>query len=401
MIQDLHSAFSVSAQNMKRSVIREVLKLTQIPDIISFAGGLPAPESFPIEDIKRITAEVLDKEGSAALQYGATEGEVGLRKILVERYRKQGLSLEMDNLVMLTSSQQGLSLLGKIFLDPEDVVLCGLPSYLGGISAFVTYGAKLKGIPFDEKGMRSDLLEEKLIELKNKGIKPKFIYLVPDFQNPAGITMPEKRRKEILDLAYKYDVLIIEDSPYRELRYDGKEQKMLYEMDKSGHVITLGTFSKTFVPGFRLGWVVADAKIIDKFVMSKQSADLCASPFLQKITLRYIEEGLYDENIKKTISNYRVKRDIMLKAFEDYMPEGVTWTKPEGGLFLFLNLPKHMDASDVFTKAIEKKVAFVIGSVFHCDGSGKNTIRMNFSHASREMNLEGVKRLAEVIKKEM
>ncbi|HDQ16186.1 MAG TPA: PLP-dependent aminotransferase family protein, partial [Bacteroidetes bacterium] len=279
--------FSSSAKGMKRSAIREVLKLTQREDIISFAGGLPAPESFPIEDIKRIAVKVLDRDQSKALQYGATEGENELRQILVDRYKKQGVELELENLVMLTSSQQGLSLLGKVFLDPEDIVICGLPSYLGGISAFSTYGAKLQGIPLDDKGMRSDFLEKELQKLKDNGKKPKFIYLVPDFQNPAGITMPESRRIEIIQLAHKYGVLIVEDSPYRELRYEGEEQRMIYELDKEGQTITLGTFSKTFVPGFRLGWVMADPSIIDKFVMSKQSADLCTSAFLQRITIEY------------------------------------------------------------------------------------------------------------------
>ena len=397
----IQEVFSSSAKGMKRSAIREVLKLTQREDIISFAGGLPAPESFPIEDIKRIAVKVLDRDQSKALQYGATEGENELRQILVDRYKKQGVELELENLVMLTSSQQGLSLLGKVFLDPQDIVICGLPSYLGGISAFSTYGAKLHGIPFDDKGMRSDFLEKELQSLKEKGKKPKFIYLVPDFQNPAGITMPESRRKEIIALAHKYEVLIVEDSPYRELRYEGEEQRMIYDLDKEGQTITLGTFSKTFVPGFRLGWVMADPIIIDKFVMSKQSADLCTSAFLQKITIEYIKEGLYDKNIKTIIDNYREKRNIMLDAFEKYMPEGVSWTKPEGGLFLFLNLPEHMDAEQLFVKAIEEKVAFVIGSAFHCDGSGKNTMRLNFSHASKQMNLEGVKRLAKVIKEEI
>jgi len=398
---NIHEDFSLSAQGMKRSAIREVLKLTQREDIISFAGGLPAPESFPIEDIKRIAVKVLDRDQSKALQYGATEGENELRQILVDRYKKQGVNLELDNLVMLTSSQQGLSLLGKVFLNPDDIVICGLPSYLGGISAFATYGAKLHGIPFDDKGMRSDFLEKELQSLKEKGKKPKFIYLVPDFQNPAGITMPESRRIEIIQLAHKYEVLIVEDSPYRELRYEGEEQRMIYELDKEGQTITLGTFSKTFVPGFRLGWVMAAPIIIDKFVMSKQSADLCTSAFLQKITIEYIKEGLYDKNIKTIIDNYREKRNIMLDAFEKHMPEGVSWTKPEGGLFLFLNLPEHMDAEQLFVKAIEEKVAFVIGSAFHCDGSGKNTMRLNFSYASKEMNLEGVKRLAKVIKEEI
>ncbi|MCG8410739.1 MAG: PLP-dependent aminotransferase family protein [Bacteroidales bacterium] len=383
---------------MKKSAIRELLKLTQRPEIISFAGGLPAPESFPIDQLKDITNEVLDQDGIAALQYGATEGVTELRQILVDRYNKEGLNIELKNLVITTSSQQGLDLVAKIFVNPGDKVICGLPSYLGGLGAFNSYGAELVGIKFDDKGMRADLLDEKLAELKTQGIKPKFIYIIPDFQNPAGITMPESRRLEIIEVAKKYDILIVEDSPYREVRFEGKPQKTIFELDNSGQVILLGTFSKIFVPGFRIGWVVANEKIVDKFVVAKQSTDLCTPTMNQKIAYKYIEKGYFDANLKTIIEQYHEKRDNMLSAFREFMPEGVTWTEPEGGLFLFLTLPQGMDAEDLFKKAIENDVAFVLGSVFHCDGSGKNTMRINFSYMSKERTTEGVKRLAKAIK---
>lgn len=401
MISDLNEIFSVSAKSMKRSAIRELLKLTQRKDIISFAGGLPSPESFPIEQLKEITTEVLEKEGAQALQYGATEGDNRLREILVERYRKDGVNITTNNLVITTASQQGLDLLPKIFINPGDKIICGLPSYLGGLSAFSTYGANMIGIKLDEKGMRSDLLEKTLAEMKAKGEKPKFIYIIPDFQNPAGITMPESRRLEIIDIAHKYDVLIVEDSPYRELRFNGKAQKTIFELEGTGQVILLGTMSKIFVPGFRIGWVVAHEEIIDKIVMAKQATDLCTSPFLQKIAAKYFEKGYFDENLKKIISSYRDKRDAMLAAFSKYMPEGVKWTEPEGGLFLFMTLPEHMKSEDLFNVAIKENVAFVLGHVFHCDGSGLNTLRINFSFESKEKNEEGVKRLASAIKKLM
>jgi len=399
MIKNLQEAFSVSAQNMKRSAIRELLKLTQRPDVISFAGGLPAPESFPIEDLKKITTEIYDTDGPAALQYGATEGVTALREVLVERYQKQGLDIKLDNLVIMTSSQQALDLLGKIFINRGDKIICGLPSYLGGLSAFSTYGAELEGIQFDDKGMRSDLLEEKLAALQAEGKKPKFIYIIPDFQNPAGITMPEGRRMEIIEIAKKYDVLIVEDSPYREVRFEGEPQRMMYQLDNSGHVITLGTFSKIFVPGFRIGWVMANEQVVDKLVVAKQTADLCTPTLNQMIAAKYINEGYFDKNLTAIIEQYKEKRDNMLACFREYMPDGVTWTEPEGGLFLFLNLPKGMDAEELFKKAIEKNVAFVIGKVFHCDGSGENTMRINFSYMSKEKTTEGVKRLAAAIKK--
>ncbi|NHB67497.1 aminotransferase-like domain-containing protein [Perlabentimonas gracilis] len=401
MVTDLNSVFSNTAKGMKRSAIRELLKLTQRSDIISFAGGLPAPDTFPIDQLKEISCEVLDTEGAQALQYGATEGDMKLREILVERYKKEGLKLDINNLVITTASQQALDLIPKIFINPGDKIICGLPSYLGGLSAFSTYGAQMVGIKLDDKGMRADLLEQELEKMKANGEKPKFLYIIPDFQNPAGITMPESRRLEIIEIARKYDVLIVEDSPYRELRFDGEVQRTMYELDGTGHVILLGTLSKIFVPGFRIGWVVAHEDVIDKIVMAKQSTDLCTSPYVQKIAAKYYEKGYFDENLKKIIDSYRIKRDAMLEAFRKYMPKGVSWTEPEGGLFLFLTLPEHMNSEDLFKIAIEQKVAFVLGSVFHCDGSGKNTMRLNFSFMNKEQNDEGVKRLAEAIKQLM
>ncbi|MBI9054527.1 MAG: PLP-dependent aminotransferase family protein [Bacteroidales bacterium] len=401
MISDLEQIYSTSIKGMKKSAIRELLKLTQRPEIISFAGGLPAPETFPIEQLKEITNEVLENDGSAALQYGATEGVTELRQILIDRYNNEGLNLELNNLVITTSSQQGLDLLAKIFINRGDKVICGLPSYLGGLGAFNSYGAEMIGIKFDEHGMRADILEEKLAGLKSQGIKPKFIYIIPDFQNPAGITMPESRRLEIIEIAKKYDILIVEDSPYREIRFEGEVQKTIYELDNSGHVILLGTFSKIFVPGFRVGWVVANEKIVDKFVIAKQSTDLCTPTLNQKIVHKYIEKGYFDANLKEIIVQYHDKRDNMLKAFKEFMPEGVKWTEPEGGLFLFLTLPNKMNAEVLFKKAIDNNVAFVLGSVFHCDGSGTDTMRINFSFVSKDKSTEGVKRLAAAIKELM
>jgi 2-aminoadipate transaminase len=401
MINDLENIFSESAQGMQRSAIREILKLTQKPEVISFGGGLPSPESFPISELKEIVNEILDTDGPSALQYSATEGIPELKKILTERHQKEGFNIEEENVSVITSSQQGLYILGKIFIDKNDKVICGLPSYLGGISAFSTFGADLIGIKFDEKGMRADKLEEKLAELKRNGEKPKFIYVIPDFQNPAGITMPEERRMEIIQIARKYDVLIVEDSPYREIRFEGEHQKTLFQLDNDGQVITLGTFSKTFAPGFRLGYAIAHKDIINKMVIAKQSMDLCTPTFNQKIAAKYIEKGLFDKNLKNTIDQYRKKRDNMLKAFREYMPDGVSWTEPEGGLFLFMTLPEHMDAEKLFYKAIEKNVAFVMGNVFHCDNSGKNTMRINFSFVPEDKATEGIQRLAEAIKEEM
>jgi len=401
MVNNLQNRFSNTIKNSKRSVIRELLKLTQRKGLISFAGGLPAPESFPVEELKDIVAEMLNTDGTMALQYGETEGDIRLRKALIERYKTEGVQMELGNLIITTASQQGLDLLAKIFINPDDKVICGLPSYLGGLSAFRSYGAQLVGVPLDEHGLRSDLLDKTLAELKAKNELPKFIYIIPDFQNPAGITMPEWRRKEILEIAYKYDVLIAEDSPYREIRFEGKPQPMFYQLDNKGYVITLGTFSKTFAPGFRIGWVMANEEIIDKFVVAKQATDLCTSAFVQKIAATYIEKGYFDKNIQRTVAMYKEKRDAMLDSLEKYMPQGVRWTKPEGGLFLFVTLPEWMDSEKLFMRAIEKNVAFVMGNAFYCDGSGRNTMRLNFSFMSVENNIEGIRRLADAIKEEM
>jgi 2-aminoadipate transaminase len=401
MINSIDKFLSYSAKNMKRSAIREILKLLSKPGMISFAGGLPAPQTFPIDDLKEIAVEVLQKDGASALQYSTTEGDPLLRKMLVERHYKQGLNIGMENIIITSGSQQALDLIGRIFIDPDDYVLCGLPSYLGGISAFGVYGAKLKGITLDENGMRPDELEKAIITLKDLGRKIKFLYIIPDFQNPAGITVPESRRFQIIDLAEKYDFLIVEDSPYREVRFEGEPQRMMYSLDRTGRVISLCTFSKIFAPGFRVGWVIGQPMILDKLVMAKQTADMCTSAFVQKILARYLEKGLLEKNLIKTIALYRERRNHMLDCFKKYMPEKVTWTEPQGGLFLFVTMPFHLDAGKILNNAIANNVAFVDGSTFFCNDTGHNTMRINFSYSNNEEIEEGVKRLAQVIKNEL
>lgn len=397
MITNVNEVLSITSQGRKRSAIRELLKLTQRPEIISFAGGLPSPESFPVAELKEVMNEVMDNEAAYALQYGTTEGDPLLKEMIVQHYRQYGIEVLLDNILITTASQQGLDLVSKVFINRGDKIIAELPSYLGGLGAFISYGAEVLGVPIDEEGMKVDKLEELLEDLKSKGEKPKFIYIVPDFQNPAGITTPNHRRVKILELAKKYDVLILEDSPYRELRFEGEHQDTFYSLDGTGHVILLGTFSKIFAPGFRIGWVLAHEKIIEHLVTAKQSTDLCTSPFTQRIAARFIEKGYLTESIKRIINLYREKRDIMLQAFETHMVEGVEWTKPQGGLFLFLKMHEHLDAEKLLARAIEKNVAFVAGSNFYCNGQGKNTARINFSFATKEDNVEGVKRIAKVI----
>ncbi len=401
MIKSVNRFLSHSGKTTKRSAIREILKLLEKPEMISFAGGLPAPETFPVEDLKEIVLEILEKNGAEGLQYGTTEGDPHLRRMLVKRHRAHGLNIGVENLIITTGSQQALDLIARILIDHGDYVLCGLPSYLGGLNAFSTYGAKLKGIPLDKNGMKPDELEETIVHLKELGRKIKFIYLIPDFQNPAGITIPESRRIRIIEIAEKYDLLIIEDSPYREIRFEGEPQRLMYQLDMTGRVITLCTFSKIFAPGFRVGWVIGNTEILERIVMAKQTADLCTSPFVQKVIARYIEKGLLEKNLVRTIDLYRERKNHMINCFRKYMPENVTWTEPEGGLFLFVTLLCNTDCEAILRKAIEKNVAFVPGSTFFCNNTGCNTMRINFSFSNHHDIEEGVKRLSMVIKEEI
>lgn len=400
MITDLQDILSINIKGMKRSAIRELLKYLGTPGLISFSGGFPSPATFPTEELKTIIAEVMDTEAAYALQYGATEGDNLLRTLLVERYKASGVDMGIENMIITTASQQALDLIAKMFIDRGDYVIVGLPSYLGGLSAFNSYGANMVGIPMDEEGEDPNIMEAKLKELIGMGKKPKFIYLIPDFQNPAGVTMSERRRKEILELAYKYDVLIIEDSPYRELRYEGTPQKTIYEMDGTGHVVLLGTFSKIFCPGFRIGWVVGHPDVLDKIVVGKQATDLCTPPFTQRIAARYIEKGLLDPKIGDIRKMYAEKQKTMLSALEQYMPEEISWTHPEGGLFLMAKGPETLDTNAILLDCIkEANVAYVAGNSFFCDGSGNNTMRLNFSYESIEKNIEGCQRLGTFFKK--
>jgi len=396
---NLSKKLSRLANKGERSVIREILKLLEKGDIISFAGGLPSPESFPIEDIREIVDKVLREDGKQVLQYGATEGDKVLCEQLAAYCNKRNFGISAKNVLPTASSQQALDIIGRMFLDKGDNIIMGLPSYLGAINAFKAYQPNIIGVKHDEHGLSATLMEKALKDLAARGEHAKFVYMVPDFQNPAGITMPQKRREEILALAKEFDLLIIEDSPYCEIRFRGEDQPTFYSMDDSGRVLNLGTFSKILAPGLRLGWIVADQEVLDFAVVVKQTMDLCTSPFSQRVVGRYMEAGLLEPTIKKTVASYRKKAEAMLQSFEKFMPAGVSWTTPEGGLFLFLNLPEHMDSEELMESAVKDfKVAFVPGVVFHCDGSGKNTLRMNFSYEPVEEIRKGVRRLAEAIR---
>jgi len=398
IFDNLDDFFSSGIKESKRSVIRELLKLINNPEIISFAGGLPSPEAFPIKEVQEICNDLIPKEGAYMMQYGATEGDPSLRKELIKIANKAGMDAEEHNLLITTASQQALDLVTKIFINRGDPIIVGIPTYLGGLQAFRSYGADIHGVTMDKEGESSVEIEKKLIELKKAGKKVKFIYVIPDFQNPSGITMSKRRRIEILELATKHEVFVIEDSPYRDLRYRGEHEPTIHSLDKERLVIQIGTFSKIFIPGFRIGWIFAHKTIIDKLTVAKQATDLCTPAFNQRIAAEYLRRGLLDVQIEKIKKIYSAKMNLMLSEFEKNMPKGVTWTEPDGGLFLLVTVPEHIDLEKEFQKAIDRKVAYVIGSAFTHDNSRKNTMRINFSYSSPEQIKEGVKRLADMIR---
>ncbi len=395
--------FADRAMGMKASDIRELLELTQRPEIISLAGGLPNTDAFPVEEIAKICKDILKNDSHKALQYSATEGIRPLRMALLDYMKEQlGVGGEVDNLIVTTGSQQALSLISMVILDPGDMILTTAPSYVGGLGAFRSYQAKIECVAQDDEGLVIDSLEEKLKELKLRDIKPKMIYVVPTFQNPAGVTMTEKRREEMLELAIDYDVLILEDDPYSRLRFEGEDVKPVKYFDYEGRVIFLGTMSKLLSPGLRVAWIHSPKDLSRKFAIAKQSADLCSTTFSQYIAYEFLNRGHLLPHIEKIKTMYKRKRDIMLAAMEKYFPENVTWTYPEGGMFSWVTMPEHMDSKLILMRAIkEDNVAFVIGSAFYPDDSGKNHMRLNFSHSSDEKLKEGIRRLGTTLKKEM
>jgi len=399
---DFERLYSERAGKMRKSEIRELLKLTQDPEIISFAGGLPNPKSFPIEELKSIVQEVLEHHSKIALQYGTTHGIPELREMLAERCRKEGMKdASVDNTIIMTGSQQALDAVGKIFLNPGDIALVGLPSYLGGINAFRSYEANLIGVPLDKDGMRVDLLEEKLKELAKQDQPVKFVYTVPTFQNPAGTVMPEARRKKLVELAYEYNFVIIEDDPYGKLRYDTVPVKPIKTFDDEGRVIYISTFSKILVPGFRLAWIIAHEDIMRKIALCKQALDLCTAPFTQYIAYEFMKRGSLDLHIMKICEMYKPKRDIMMRSMKKYFPGGYVCNKPKGGMFAWVTLPEKIDTEVMFLDALKEKVAYVHGKAFCVDGSGGSSMRLNFSYSTNEQLEIGMERLGAVIEKKM
>lgn len=380
---------------MKASDIREMLKLTQKPEVISFAGGLPAPELFPVEEMKLVLAKVMDEYGTVALQYGPTEGFEPLREKILDRMAKLKVDdLTIDNILITSGSQQGLDFMAKAFINPGDVILCESPTYLGAINAFRAYEPRFIEVETDDDGMILEDLEEKLRENDNV----KFIYVIPDFQNPSGRTMSIERRKGLVDIANKYNVAVVEDNPYGELRFEGEIYPAIKHYDTEGRVIFLGTFSKIFSPGLRVGWIAADEEVLRKFILIKQGADL-QSPTINQIAvakfLDHYDIEAYIDRIKKV---YKRRKDLMLNTIREEFPEGIKVTDPDGGLFTWLVLPPHINARELSIKALEKNVAYVPGGSFFPNGGNENTLRVNYSNMEEERIVEGVRRLAQVFK---
>lgn len=382
---------------MGASEIRELLKLTAQPEIISFAGGLPAPELFPIEEMRNVSAKVLEENGQKALQYSTTEGFLPLREKIVERMKKFDINAKADDILMISGSQQGLDFAGRIFLNPGDVVFCESPSYLGAINAFKAFECDFVEVDTDDKGMVMEDLEAKLKETP----KARLIYVIPDFQNPSGKTWSVDRRKKLVEIANKYDLPIVEDNPYGELRFEGEIPPSVKAFDTEERVIFLGTFSKTFAPGMRLGWVYASKEILEKFNFVKQAADLQTSTISQMELNKFMEMYDFDAHVEKIKKVYRKRRDLMLNTMKETFPEGVTFTYPEGGLFTWVTLPESINARDMMVKALEKQVAYVPGGAFFPNGERENAFRLNYSNMPDEKIVEGTKRLAQVIKEEL
>lgn len=387
--------FSEDVGSFFRSPVREIFKRVDLNAIYSFAGGYPSAVTFPLEEIRQTMSDVIGKYGGQAFQYGATQGVMQLRQAVAERY-----SVPVERVQITSSSQQGIDVCTRVLVDPGDVILTSSPSYLGALQSFRSYRADIRGIAHRERiEDYRRAYEETIASVKAEGRKIKFLYMIPDFQNPSGESLTFEERKMLTELARTHGFLIVEDSPYRELRYEGEDVPTMYSIDPDV-VIHLGSFSKIFAPGFRLGWAIAHPDILDKIYVCKQSLDLCPPVFDQYVAAEFLKSGRLDANLKKSIELYKGKRDLLLSLLEQYMPEGVRWTHPEGGLFLFLTMPEGFDAVRFYDTALDAGVAYVAGEFFHPDGSGKNTMRMNFSFMTHQRITEGVKLLAEILRKQ-
>jgi 2-aminoadipate transaminase len=391
--------FSSRAASAKRSTIRELLKLTEQPDIISFGGGLPAPETFPHKELAAIAQELLLKEPHNVLQYGTTEGSRTLRTEVAKWLGDQNIHVTLDDLLVTSASQQGLDLICKAFFDPGDAVFCGLPTYLGAVQAFSLFQVTKIGVPLEDDGMDIDELESRIVAARREGRRMKGIYVIPDFQNPSGITLSLEKRQRLLEVARAYDLLIFEDNPYGHLRFSGEPIPSIFSLDDEGRTIMLLTFSKVLAAGLRLAVMVARGDLMDVLVRVKQPTDLCTSKFTQMIAARFMQRHGLDRHLAEIRPIYRAKKEAMVAALAKHMPneEGLRWTNPDGGLFVWVWLPEGVDAEEMLPRAIAHKVAYVPGASSYVDGGGRNTMRLAYSLCSPEQIDEGIRRLADVV----
>jgi len=388
---------------MQSSAIRDLLKVASQPDVISLAGGMPAPELFPLKEVEEACIRVLRNRGSDALQYSTTEGYSPLRELIVEKMSRYGILATLDNVLITSGSQQALDLVGKVLLDPGDVIIVEAPTYVGAIQAFTAYQASYASVPLDDEGMVVDVLEQRIIETH-----PKFTYVLPNFHNPGGVTLSRERRERLVSLARQYGVPLVEDDPYGELRFEGEHIAPIVVIDADrngeqregyfkGDVVYMSTLSKTLSPGLRLGWIVAPVEVVDKLVQAKQGADLHTNTFSQMVAYEVIGDGFLEEHVRKIRDVYRQRRDAMLAAMDQYFPEEVSWTRPQGGLFLWVKLPEAVDSQELLEKALQEKVAFVPGTAFYADGRGRDAMRLTFATCPTEVIDEGINRLGKAI----
>jgi 2-aminoadipate transaminase len=386
----MNNLFSDRMKKVPRSFVREILKVTENSDIISFAGGLPNPDTFPHKEIAEAAAIVLTESADEALQYGSTEGYRPLRNYIADKYQSKGLDVESDNILMTNGSQQGLDLVGKVFLNRDDVILIEKPTYLAAIQAFGMYEPKFVSIPLEDDGIDISALINSV-----ESAKPKLFYSIPNFQNPTGITYSQKKREEIGDLFNRNSTIFVEDDPYGEIRFMGKElPPVKCYLNNS---VLLGSFSKIVSPGMRLGWIVANDRIMNHLITAKQASDLHSNFLTQMIVHRYLKGYDVETHLKKVRAMYRKQRDCMVNMINKYFPSDVMYTKPEGGMFLWVTLPNGMRSMELFEVAIDENVAFVPGEAFYPDNPELNTLRLNFSNSSENRIEEGIKRLGQAI----
>ncbi|TPR39317.1 PLP-dependent aminotransferase family protein [Apilactobacillus micheneri] len=386
--------FSNRVPKHNNDVVGEILKVAGDPKIISFAGGLPAPELFPVNEMKKASDKVFEKHGQDALQYTASIGNSKLRQLVAKRmYSHKHINCKSSNICITTGSEQSIDLISKMMINQDDVVLVEKPTYLCALDVFRSYGAKIVGVDMDENGMKIDALEASLKKYPNA----KLIYTIPNFQNPTGRTMPTNRRKNVADLARKYDVMVMEDDPYGEIRYSGKSIDPIKHFDKDGHVIYMSTFSKILAPGMRLGWIIADEKFVDMFVVMKQSADLHSDNLSQYIVAQYMEDNNLDLHIQRIRDAYHRRASMMLKEIDKQFPRGVKHSNPEGGMFIWVEVPGNINTMELFKNCVKHNVAFVPGEPFYPDEIIPGTFRLNFSNMKDDQIHEGIHRMADAI----